>query len=124
MLTAALDDFHAYHHRFYGYSFPGETVELIHFTVTVYRQPVKPELAAIRPGDSAAPVAVRPVYFKRLGYLPTPIFRRRDLGQSSRLEGPAVVEEEDSTVLLHPAQMLSLTEHGLIVITGYPEDYR
>ena len=124
VLNTALDDFHAYHHRFYGYSFPGETVELIHFIVTVCRQPVKPELAAIRPGDSATPIAVRPVYFKRLGYLPTPIFRRRDLGQSSRLEGPAIVEEEDSTVLLHPAQSLHLTEHGLLVITGYPEDYR
>ena len=92
--------------------------------MTAYRQTASPELAPIGPGDSGRPVAKRSVYFKALGFLETPIYRRNDLGQSSRLEGPAIVEEEDSTVLLHPGQGLTLTDHGLLIVTGQPEDYR
>lgn len=123
MLTAALNEFHDFHHRFHGYSFREEVIELIHFNVTAYRQAAKPELAPIGPGDSFRPVAERSVYFKTLGFLETPIYLREDLGRSSRLEGPAIIEEEDSTVLLHPGQVLTLTDHGLLIITGQPEDY-
>ena len=123
-LQAALEEFHAYHHRFYGYHFPDETIELIHFNVTAYRQAVKPELAPVGAGSSARPSTVRRTFFKTLGYLETPIYRRADLGRQTRLEGPAIVEEEDSTTLLHPGQTLTLTEHGLLLIAGIPEDYR
>ncbi len=122
-LQAALEEFHAYHHRFYGYHFPDETIELIHFNVTAYRKAIKPELAAVRDGASADPRAVRRTYFRTLGYLETPIYRREDLGRQTRLQGPAIVEEEDSTTLVHPGQTLTLTEHGLLLITGTPEDY-
>ena len=44
-----------------------------------------------------------------MGLLETHICRRKALGRSNRLEGPTVIEEEeeeDSTVLLHPGQVL------------------
>ena len=124
MLDSALSEFHTYHDKFYGYSFPDETIELIHFNVTVYRHVARPGLPPIGRSSLKEPVAWRPVFFRRLGFLETPIYRRSGLGYDSRLEGPAVVEEEDSTVLLHPGQSLTLTEHGLLVISGQPEDYR
>jgi N-methylhydantoinase A len=122
-IRAALDEFHSYHQKFYGYSFPDETIELIHFNVTVYRRAARPDLVLIRPGGPEGPVARRAVFFKGLGFLETPIYRRAGLGRDSRLEGPAIIEEEDSTVLLHPGQNLTLTEHGLLIISGRPEDY-
>jgi len=123
VLKAALDEFHRYHQKFYGYSFPDETIELIHFNVTVYRRAARPDLALLRRGGPQGPVARRAVFFKGLGFLETPIYRRAGLGCDTRLEGPAIVEEEDSTVLLHPGQTLTLTEHGLLIISGRPEDY-
>lgn len=124
MLATALAAFHEYHHRFYGYSFPDETIELIHFNVTAFRETAKPELVPVGPGGCGDPIARRPVYFRNMGHVDTPIYRRQDLGQSSVLEGPAIVEEEDSTALLHPGQVLTVTERGLLIVCGEPEDYR
>ena len=68
MLAAALTAFHDYHHRFYGYSFPDETIELIHLNVTAFRETAKPELVPVGPGGCGEPVARRPVVLPEDGF--------------------------------------------------------
>jgi N-methylhydantoinase A len=51
----------------------------------------------------------RPVCFSLAeGYVSTPIYDRCKLAASARVGGPAVVEEFDSTVVVHPVY------HGLV----------
>ena len=57
------------------------------------------------------------------GAVPCPIYEREDLRPGQVLEGPAVVEELDSTTLVHPGDTLTVSERGLALIEfgGDPE---
>jgi len=108
--------FERLHEQFYGYSITGEVIELIRFNVTAIGRTPKPTLRHLNRRGPSTPVSERPVYFAETGFIGTPIYRREDLGTDTGLEGPAVIEEVDSTVLLHPGHRLTMDEHGLLMI--------
>jgi 5-oxoprolinase (ATP-hydrolysing) len=60
----------------------------------------------------------RRVYFPEAGgYVEdTPVYRRADLGVGSRLEGPAIVEERESTTVIGPGDELSVDASGSLRI--------
>ena len=108
------------HEQFYGYSISGEIIELIRFNVTAVGRTPKPELPRLLRHEPAVPVAVRPVYFTDTGFAPTPVYRRESLAPGQRLAGPAVVEEVDSTLLVHPGDVLAVDAVGIISLTLGP----
>ena len=117
LLRGLYDSFHEKHEAAFGYRISGEIIELVHFNVSVVG-PISPPSLASRPGGAApTPRATRPVYFKGRGYLPTPIYRQRTLPAGAAIEGPAVVEEEDSTTLVHPGQRLTVRNDGLMLLS-------
>ena len=59
----------------------------------------------------------RPVWFDADGPVECPIHRRASLRSGAELEGPAVIEEPDSTTLVFPADRLSVHESGVLVLT-------
>jgi N-methylhydantoinase A len=67
--------------------------------------------------------ARRPVYFgDASGLLDTPVLRRSDLGRRPR-NGPLIVEDADSTSVIPPDAVVSVSPHGhLIVRLGGLED--
>ena len=58
----------------------------------------------------------RSVWFEE-GWRETPIFQREPLQPGSRLEGPAVLEQMDSTVVVDPGDALEVDTFGNLVIT-------
>jgi N-methylhydantoinase A len=55
------------------------------------------------PGGEPTAVETRPVYFDDAGdFVETPIYVRSALAPDARLEGPAIVEQMDTTVLIPP----------------------
>jgi N-methylhydantoinase A len=57
------------------------------------------------------------VYFDEVGgFTPTPVFWRDDLPVGTALAGPAVVEQYDSTTLLHPGWRLVVDGTGNLVL--------
>ena len=62
-LAGALAAFHALHHQVYGYSFPGETVELIHANVAASGPGERPPPAALAEGAVPPPREMREVRF-------------------------------------------------------------
>jgi len=115
-LDAMFEEFHKIHQEFYGYSISREIIELIRFNVNVVGASKPPRLKNIAKGKMPAPVHRRPVYFKEEGYVPCPIYSRSSLRHGGRLKGPAVIEEHDSTILLHPGNRLTVSEKGVIAI--------
>jgi N-methylhydantoinase A len=105
------------HDEFYGFSLEGEPVEFVNLRVV-----------AIGPSDLAAaattaaaegrpnPLASRPVAFRGAGFVPTPIYRRESLPAGFTLDGPAVIEEPDSTTVVHPGDTLLVRTDGLMEI--------
>ncbi len=117
LLGRICEAFHKRHEATFGYRIQNEVIELVHFNVSVVG-PISPtSLASRTDGTLPPPHATRSVYFKEHGHLPTPIFLQRSLPAGAVVEGPAVVEEEDSTTLVHPGQRLAVRADGLMVLT-------
>ena len=115
-IRAAFAEFDRLHERLYGYSISGEVIELIRVNVTAVGRTGKPRLKAPRRYGRPRPRRVRPVYFADSGFVRCRVFHRDDLPGGFSLSGPAVIEEVDSTILLHPGDTLAVTRHGVISI--------
>ena len=95
--------FHEEHERAYGFKAPEEPVEIVSIRLSAVGEISKPELRRLEADSGAAPAGSRPVYFEESeGFVDCPVYGRSGLGAGARIDGPAVVQELDSTTLLHP----------------------
>jgi N-methylhydantoinase A len=115
-LGKLFEQFHRLHEQFYGYSISGEVIEIIRLSATVIGQTPKPCLQPVAAVGSPQALGRRQVYFQETGFISCPIFRRNDLPADTKLSGPAIVEEVDSTLVLHPGQSLTVDATGIIRI--------
>jgi N-methylhydantoinase A/oxoprolinase/acetone carboxylase beta subunit len=112
--------FHERHCEVYGYASPEHAVEIVAARTTatapagMVTAPGPPPSAPA--GVAPEPRSVRPVYFDEGGFTPTPVFWRDDLRVGTALAGPAVVEQYDSTTLLHPGWRLTVDGQGNLVL--------
>jgi N-methylhydantoinase A len=99
---------------------PEVPVEFINIRVAV-RAPVAGSPVAVSElGASAAGDAVkgsRPAYFaEHGGFVPTTVYDRYRLGVGHQLTGPAVVEDEGSTLVIGPAATARVAPSGNIIL--------
>lgn len=113
--------FNAVYAQRYGYADPKAEVELVTVGTTVIGTGPEVRLPEHRPGTRGAAEARkpdRPVYFPELrGYVPCPIYDRARLPVGARLEGPAVVEEADSTTVLPPGAAAEVDSWANLLVT-------
>lgn len=62
----------------------------------------------------AVPSAHRDVYFN--GWVRTPIYRRETLGPGARFDGPAIIEQADTTSVIEPGLHARVDERGNILV--------
>jgi N-methylhydantoinase A len=105
------------HERQYGFRLDGEVIEIVNLRVTAVRPEPPPAIAAPAPTGAPEPIEVRPVWFDADGPVECPIFRRDALSGGARLDGPAVIEEVDSTTLVDPGDRLEVHPGGSLVVT-------
>ena len=112
-------DFHALHERRYGYCHRGSAVELtsVHAVgIGVQSKPPSPPLGPAN-GTDAAPRAWRSVPLAAgARAVRTPIFHRDDLKSGFRLAGPAIIVQDDSTLLVLAGQSARSGRFGFIHI--------
>jgi N-methylhydantoinase A len=109
--------FHAQHERAYGFAAPDEPVEIVSLRLTSVGRIDKPPLRRVAAGEARPPRAHRPVYFAEAGdYVDCPIYDRYALAAGAAFAGPAVVEEFDSTTVLHPGFSVRVDDVGNLII--------
>ena len=108
-----IDGFERHYEAEYGYRIANEVIEIVQLNVSAVGEASKPQLSMLPERPPAAPRALRRVYFAPREPIDCPIFERSDLSPSDVIEGPAVIEELDSTTLVHPGQTLSVGSRGL-----------
>jgi N-methylhydantoinase A len=60
----------------------------------------------------------RAAYFpEAAGYVETPVYDRYALGPGSRLAGPAIVEERESTTVVGPGAVITVDAHRILIAT-------
>ncbi len=114
--------FHGEHDRVYGFSALGEPVELVSLRLTTVGRIEKPPLRTLERSEGApAPKEHRSVFFAEAGgFVDCPIHDRYGLGSGASFSGPVVVEELDSTVVVHPGFGLEVDDVGDLVIRKEP----
>ena len=114
-LEATIQSFHKEHRRLFGFSLD-QPVEIVTLRVTAYGHldsvsmaPLSRDLGA----PSEALMGRRPVYFDDAGgFVPCDIFDRARLGPGSTMDGPAILENVDSTVVIDPGWQARIDDYG------------
>ena len=119
-LETMLRDFHAEHERAYGFAAPGEPVEFVTLRLTAVGNIAKPKLRGLPAGGgdvAAARRTVRQVYFAESGgFVDCPSYDRYRLPAGGVIDGPAIVEEMDSTTVIHPGFRAEVDRYGNLLI--------
>ena len=120
-LNRVLEQFHQEHDRAYGYSAPNEPVEFVNLRLTAIGKISNPRLRELEQDSrdvTEAQKATRFVYFaENSGYVKCPIYDRYRLGAGCIVEGPAIVEEIDSTTVIHPGYQARVDKFGNLILT-------
>ena len=82
------------------------------------RAPTRPvELRHTIPGEGSALKDHRPAFFgEARDYVRTPVYDRYLLGPGNALDGPAIVEEQEATVILPPHAHATVDEYWNLIV--------
>src|SRR5262249_54204006 len=114
---AMLRDFEALHLRRYGHTQPGSKLESVNIRASGIARLDHPGLARFPFSDeTGTPIASRDVFFADAGRQETPIFDGRLLKPGQRIDGPALIAEPTTTVLVGPSDMLRVDAYNNLLI--------
>ena len=105
-IKATIKNFHQRHKEIYGYAVENEPIEIVtaHITATGITQ--KPEFLKSICNTSFIPsealIDKRKVFFDKTGWTQTPIYSRDALLSGNFVNGPAVIEQYDTTIVIPP----------------------
>jgi N-methylhydantoinase A len=118
-----LESFHRAHELAYGHAAPAEPVEWVHLRLTALGKIIQPRLRELAEHDfpSESPEAARkpsrPVYFaEHQGSVDCAIYDRYRLRPGGIIEGAAIVEEFDSTTVIHPGYQALVDRFGNLIL--------
>ncbi len=126
-LEATLAGFHAAHERRFGYSDPAERVQVVNVRVKARGVATPPRITRQDAGTPrpATPAVRRPVVFGVNGAATTydaPIYDRAALEPGQYVDGPAIVTQYDTTLVVPPAWRATNDEVGNLVIEGIGDE--
>ncbi len=115
-----VDAFRARYEELYGIRLDNP-VEFVTYRVKVVGEVPKAELTASDADDGAVSEALkgsRSAYFREAaGFLDTPVYDRERLRPGAEVEGPAIIEEPDSTIVVPPPFRAAVDAYRSVVIT-------
>ncbi len=102
----------------YGYNLPPgyAPVELVNLRVVAKGEIIKPDLPEIETGGKLAKKATRSVWFKDHDFLDADIYERGDLPPGAEFDGPAIIEQPDTTTVMPPGTHCKVDKYGNLVI--------
>jgi N-methylhydantoinase A len=116
----AVAAFHAAHQQVYGHHRPTHAVEFVNLR-SVHSAPLpRPQLTVPAPSGSleAACKGRRPAYFDEYqAYRDTPIYQRDLLPLGAQFDGPAIVEQPDTTTVVYPGFTCRVDDAGNLLLT-------
>jgi N-methylhydantoinase A len=119
-LETVQDAFDAEYRRIYGLTIPDVPIEAVtwRLAASAATTVVAPDVALAPASGDPRPVARRPMVFAR-GHDPVvaPVYRRAELGAGARFEGPAVVEERETTTVIRPGWSVEVAPDGSLIAT-------
>jgi N-methylhydantoinase A len=107
------NSFDAQHRKLYGYNLPGQPVEALHWRLTAIGRTERPNFGGVAAKSTGAAIRKksRDVIFG--GHkVSTDVYQGSDLNSQSTIQGPAIVEEPTTTIVIPPGCSLVVNEFG------------
>jgi N-methylhydantoinase A len=115
-------EFEHEYRRIYGLTIPDVGIEIVTWRVSAIAhmdtvEPAVPEGVATA-GTAITPHRSRPVVYHRgRPAIEVPVYRRDTLGIGTRFEGPAIVEERETTAVIRPGWTVEVAADGSLIAT-------
>ena len=108
------DEFHSLHKSRFNFSIPGETIEMVNLSISVFIKGEKPNFNFLQKGDGSPDIKeIRNVWFKDK-FLKTNVYERNDFLSGQSVSGPAIIIEQASTTIVLPSFDARLDDFGNI----------
>jgi N-methylhydantoinase A len=119
-IEALVAAFHARHEALYSYAARDAVVEIVNLRVTAVGALDRPEASRLAPAaGEPVPVGRRSVHFAEAGgFVDCPVFNRDGLAPGSRFTGPAIIDQLDTTIVVHPGQAAETDAYGNLLVRG------
>lgn len=116
------------HHRLFGFVKPGHPIEVVNLRLETCGGTTRPGETAANAeeeqSDPPQPMDTVMVTFEQtredgepcLKAISTPVYQRTDLTPGSRIEGPALIVEDVSTVVVDPGWCVKVNSHGHLLL--------
>ena len=119
-VEAIAKTFHTAHERLYSYCTPETPVEIVNLRVTAVGHVKKTGLEKLKGSGQSVEAAfknTRKLYFQEYqGWKDVPVYDRNKLFIGHVIEGPAVIEERITTIIVHPKWNARIDEFGNVVM--------
>ena len=118
-LAKMVQTFHELHNRNYGHSDENAPVEVVNVKARGTGRVPKLELKEAAPGSNdpvEAGIGTRRVFFKGTGWVDCPDYDRVKLLAGNRINGPAMINEFDSSIAILPGYWGTVNRFGDLVI--------
>jgi N-methylhydantoinase A len=118
-VAALIERFHATHERLYTFADSEAPVELINLRIEATGLIAHPQLArldAVAPGSAPEADAERELVLGSADTVRAPVYRRDALRAGHRIDGPAVVDQLDTTTVIYAGQHAMVDEHGNLIM--------
>ncbi len=119
-IAALIEGFEDSHRQRYGFLAKEEAVEFVTFRVEAFGVVRKAEFARtepVTPDPAPAEVATRQTYFAQGGeVVTTPVYAREKMRPGMTFEGPAIVEQMDTTTVVPPGTRLTVDAMGNLIM--------
>jgi N-methylhydantoinase A len=108
------ESFDAQHRKLYGYNLPGQPIEALHWRLTAVGRTERPSHrgdGGLRGSGQDTAERTRDVVFDGRK-VPTKVYEGGKLPRQATIEGPAIVEEPTTTIVVPPGSKLRVNEYG------------
>ena len=120
-LAGIVDRFHMEHERAYGFRADGEPVEFVALRLSAIGGISRPRTREISSRGRELATAfktIRSVYFAESeGFADCRVYDRYKLPPDAEIRGPAIVEEVDSTTVIHPGYRALVDRSGNLLLS-------
>ncbi|MEO6654268.1 MAG: hydantoinase/oxoprolinase family protein [Ilumatobacteraceae bacterium] len=120
-----VEAFEAEYRRIYGLTIPDVAVQAVtwRLSASAVTTIVEPSTQLDAAAGAAAPIGHRPMVFARgVDAVSAPVYRRVELGAGARFDGPAVVEERETTSVIRPGWSVEVAPDGSLIATRQREE--